>query len=257
MNKRYLVLFLVGLILLFFLFKIEIINIFNFIKLNMSNLQTQIYHEVSVLKNQKKQIEDLEEENKKLKNKIAYLNSILFNCKDLNKLNFIKRADLILTKTISYASLPDFSQIYIDYSPKGKLPQGLVYNNLAAGIVVKKVGNYSLAFLNSNKNTSYTVYILDKNNSIPGIFYGKINTIKYIPKFKHIKKGDLVITSGLDGIFYKGAKVGVIESIKQTNLYQEAKIKLFYNNLNPNYFYVVNKYDRIKKKGGGNGTSKH
>ena len=96
---------------------------------------------------------------------------------------------------------------------------------------------------------------MDNNNSIPGIFYGKINVIKYIPKFKRIKKGDLVITSGLDGVFYEGAKVGIIENVKQTSLYQEAKVKLFYNTLEPNYFYVVRR--EIKLKGGENGFNKH
>ena len=216
-------------------------------------MQTSIVNEINSITNQSIKIKSLTKENLKLKNEIAYLNSLLYNCKDLNKLKYIKDSNLILTKTISYAKLPDFSEIYIDYDPKGKLPQGIVYNNLAAGIVVKKVGDYSLAYLNSNQNTSYAVYVLDKNNSIPGIFYGKINTIKYIPKFKIIKKGDLVITSGLDGIFYKGAKVGIIESVKQTNLYQEAKIKLFYNDLDPNYFYVVKR----NIKGGENGLNKH
>ncbi len=253
MNKRYLILFLLGFIFLFFIFRNELIDLFNFIKLNVIEIQTSISNEINSIKNQSIKIKSLTKENLKLREKIAYLNSLLYNCKDLNKLKYIKDSNLILTKTISYAKLPDFSEIYIDYNPKGKLPQGLVYNNLAAGIVAKKVGDYSLAYLNSNKNTSYTVYILDKNSSIPGIFYGKIDTIKYIPKFKTIKKGDLVITSGLDGIFYKGAKVGIIENIKQTNLYQEAKVKLFYNNLEPSYFYVVKR----KIKGGENGFNKH
>ncbi len=256
MNKKYLILFLLGFVLIFFIFKTQITDFFNFLKLNFNHIQSNIYNELNSLKNQSLQIKKLKQENSFLKNKIAYLNSLIYNCKDFEKL--IKDSNLTLTKTISYASLPDFSAIYIDYKPKGKFPKGLVYNNLAAGIVVKGVGNYSLAFLNSNKKTSYTVYVIDGNNSIPGIFNGKINLIKYIPKFKNIKKGDLVITSGLDGIFYKGAKVGIIESVKQTNLYQEAKVKLFYNDLNPNYFYVVDKFDKIgKKEEGRDGIKKH
>jgi len=244
MNRRYLLLFLIGFAFLFFLFKTPIIEFFNFLKLNVQKIETDISNKISFFKNQSLTIEKLKSENLFLKNKIASLNALVYNCKDFQKL--IKDSNLTLAKTISYAALPDFSQIYINYNAKGKLPKGLVYNNLAAGIVVKKVGNYSLALLNSNKKTSYSIYIIDENNSIPGIFYGKINTVKYIPKFKKIKPGDLVITSGLDGIFYKGAKVGVVESINQTSLYQTAKIRLFYNDLSPNYFYVVDKYDRIK-----------
>ena len=256
MNKKYLILLLLGFVLIFFLFKTQITEFFNFLKLNFNRMETNIYSELNAFQNQSLQIKKLKNENRFLKNKIAYLNSVVYNCRDFKKL--IKDSNLTLSKTISYASLPDFSMIYIDYKPKGKFPKGLVYNNLAAGIVVKSAGDYSLALLNSNKKTSYTVYILDGNNSVPGIFYGKIDTIKYIPKFKTVKKGDLVITSGLDGIFYKGAKVGVVENIKETNLYKEAKIKLFYNDLEPNYFYVVDKFDKIgKKEEGRNGIKKH
>ncbi len=133
--------------------------------------------------------------------------------------------------------MPDFTQIYIDYNNSFSIPRGLVYNNLAAGIVIKNFKNYSLALLNSNNKTSYTVFI--GKNEIPGIFYGKINTIKYIPKFKKINIGDIVITSGLDKVFYKGVKVGIITEVIEKNLYQEAKVKLFYNDLNPQFFYVI------------------
>jgi len=245
MNRRYLILFILGFTFFVFLFKTPIITFINFLKINFQEIQDNISNKIEFLKHQSITIEKLKKENINLRKKISSLNAFIYNCQDFQKL--IKDSNLTFTKTISYAALPDFSQIYITYKAKNELPKGLVYNNLAAGIVIKKVGNYSLAILNSNEKTSYSVYIIDNNNLIPGIFYGKVNLIKYIPKFKHIKKGDLVITSGLDGVFYKGAKVGIIENVKQTNLYQEAKIKLFYNSLSPNYFYVIDKYHRIKR----------
>ena len=255
MNRRYLLLFLVGFIFLLFVFKNQVLNFFNFLKLHLFEIQQSISLEITSLRNQSLKIKELTNENLVLKSKIQELNSLLYNCLDYKKL--IKDSNLSLVKTISYANLPDFSEIYIDYEAKGVLPKGLVYNNLAAGIVVKRVGKYSLAFLNSNEKTSYTVFVIHNNRFIPGIFYGKENIIRYLPKFKEIKKGDLVITSGLDGVFYKGAKVGIVENVKETNLYQEAKVKLFYDDLAPNYFYVVEKYDRIRKKGGENGSHKH
>ena len=243
MNKKYLFLFLIGLAFIFFILRAEVISFFNFLKFNLSNIEDKVITDLNYLKNQVFLIKKLKKENLLLKSEIAKFNSYFYNCKDLKK---IKDSNLTLVKTISYAALPDFSQIYIDYKSQPPFPKGLVYNNLAAGIVVKNIKNYSLALLNSNKKTSYTVFIIHNKKLIPGIFYGKKNIIKYIPKFKTIKKGDLVITSGLDRVFYKGAKVGIIEKIKETNLYKEAKIKLFYDDLNPNYFYVVDKYDKIK-----------
>jgi rod shape-determining protein MreC len=116
---------------------------------------------------------------------------------------------------------------------------------MAAGIVVKNYGNYSLALLNSNPKTTYTVII--GKNEIPGIFYGKDNVVKYIKKYVPIKVGDIVKTSGLDGIFYKGALVGVVQQVTQKKLYQEVKLKLYYDKLTPDFFYVVEKNATIKQ----------
>ena len=247
MNKKYLLLFSFLFILLFSIpfIKDETIGGINFLKSYIENFYEYEKESINSLINQSKKIRELKKENFLLKEKILYFESFYKNCQDLKKFKFVKDSNLVFTKVISYAALPDFSQIYINYNAKGKLPKGLVYNNLAAGIVVKSFRNYSLTFLNSNEKTSYTVFI-GKNN-IPGIFYGKIDTIKYIPKFKKIKKGDLVITSGLDGVFYKGARVGVIKKVIQKKLYQEAEIKLFYDDLAPDYFYVVEKRKILKK----------
>jgi len=186
---------------------------------------------------QKNTLQNLLEENKYLKNEIQKIAVKYATCKDLRYFKKVKFPNVVFTQVISYAALPDFTQVYINYDKPFKVPRGLVYNNLAAGIAIKHYSNYSLALLNSNERTSYTVYI--GKNKIPGIFYGKINTVKYIPKFKPVKIGDIVITSGLDGVVYQGALVGKVVEVVEKKLYQEAKIKLFYNDLNPEFFYVV------------------
>ena len=177
------------------------------------------------------------EENKFLKDEIQKIAVKYATCKDLKYFKKVKFPNVVFTQVISYAALPDFTQVYINYDKPFTIPRGLVYNNLAAGIAIKHYSNYSLALLNSNEKTSYTVYI--GKNKIPGIFYGKINTVKYIPKFKPVKIGDIVITSGLDGVFYQGVLVGKVIEVFEKKLYQEAKIKLFYNDLNPKFFYVI------------------
>jgi len=254
MNKKYLIFFSFLFVLLFSipLVKNMVLDVFNFIKDEAFRDIEKIEEKISLYQHQAKQIENLKKQNKKLLYELAKLDSFIENCKDLKNFKFVKNSNLVFTKVISYAALPDFSQIYVDFAGN-KYPKGLVYNNVAAGILIKRVGDYSLGVLNSNKKATYTVYI--GKNQIPGIFFGKEDIIKYIPKFKKIKVGDLVITSGLDGIFYKGAKVGIVTNIISKKLYQEAKVKLFYNRLNPNYFYVVNK--KINIKGGVYGNTKH
>jgi len=239
MSRRLLVLFA---LLIIGFFQIPVVKKYtlesaNSLKNSFSSFVTSVKKTYNEYIEQKNTLQNLLEENKYLKNEIQKIAVKYATCKDLKYFKKIKIPNVVFTQVISYAALPDFTQIYINYDKPFTIPRGLVYNNLAAGIAVKHYSNYSLALLNSNEKTSYTVYI--GKNKIPGIFYGKINTVKYIPKFKPVKIGDIVITSGLDGVFYQGALVGKVVEVVEKKLYQEAKIKLFYNDLNPEFFYVV------------------
>jgi len=217
--------------------KDKILQLTNSLRKELSFFIVNLRHNFDIYFDQKDTLKKLIKENQYLKGKIEEIAIKYAICKDLKYFKKLNFPNIVFTQVISYASLPDFTQLYIDYNNSFNIPRGLVYNNLAAGIVIKNFENSSLALLNSNKKTSYTVFIGE--NEIPGIFYGKINTIKYIPKFKKINIGDIVITSGLDKVFYKGAKVGIITEVIEKNLYQEAKVKLFYNDLNPKFFYVI------------------
>lgn len=243
MNKRYLFLFSFLIILLFQIpfVKKNVIIVFNAFKETALNIKNKISNEIEAISIKKEELNSLKKENEELKFKLNKLESYFYECKDLKAFKRMDKDNLIFVKAVSYVKIPDFTSVYVTFDSNFTHPMGLVYNNLAAGVLVKKVGNYGLAYLNSNPKTSYTVFI--GQNEIPGIFYGKENVIKYIPKFKQINVGDLVITSGLDGIFYKGALVGKVTRIEQKKLYQEAKVKLFYDKLNPTYFYAVKGVD--------------
>jgi len=244
MNKRYFYTLLTLFFILLFYFKepikIFILSEFNQLKYNLKNIYQNIVFHIDIHINQANQIKKLTLENKEYINYISKVAPILNNCEKLKEFKKIKNPNVIFTQTISYANLPDITSIYISFKDNNIThPKGLIYNNLAAGIVIKGYKNFSLALLNSNAKTSYTVFI--GKNKIPGILFGgKTITLKYIPKYKKININDLVITSGLDNIFYEGVKVGVITSITQKKLYQEATIKPFYNSYHPSFFYVVN-----------------
>jgi len=219
----------------------------NSLKNSFSSFLTSLKESYEEYIDQKDTIENILKENKFLKDEIQRIAVRYATCRDLKHFRSLQIPNVVFTQVISYAKLPDFTQVYINYDKPFTTPRGLVYNNMAAGIAVKHYSNYSLALLNSNEKTSYTVYI--GSEKIPGIFYGKINTIKYIPKFKKVNIGDLVVTSGLDGVFYQGARVGEVTEVKEKKLYQEAKVRLFYNDLNPEFFYVVQTpLEKIQKK---------
>ncbi len=54
-----------------------------------------------------------------------------------------------------------------------------------------------------------------------------------------LAKGDEVVTSGLDGIFFAGVKVGTVTKVHRLNAYIEATVKPHYNAFSPGYFYLV------------------
>jgi len=241
-NKYFYILITIFLVIIFYL-KTEITNntlfLFNKTKNTIQHYILDIQNSISTHFNQAKQIQTLKKENQEYKNYLMNSNILIQKCQSLQNFKQLKTKQVTFTQTISYANLPDMTSIYIDYSDKNiTTPKGLVFNNQTAGIVIKNIKNFSLAYLNNNTKTSYTVFI--GKNKIPGILFGgeKI-IIKYIPKYHKINIGDLVITSGLDKIFYEGVNVGKISSITQKTLYQEAIIKPFYNTLHPTFFYVV------------------
>jgi len=205
------------------------------IQIYITNIQMNIHKHF----NQAHQIEFLTKKNKEYQDYIAKISPILLEAKQLKYFEKLNKPNLTFSSVISYAKLPDLTTIYIDYNKSISSPKGLIYNNQTAGVVLQNFKNFSLATLNNNPNTSYTVFI--GKDKIPGVLFGGNKVIiKYIPKYHKINIDDIVITSGLDKIFYEGVKVGKVEKIIQTDLYQEVILKPFYNPLHPNFFYVVN-----------------
>jgi len=245
MNKKYFYILITIFLVIIFYFKSLIISnvllVFNQTKQNISEYITHIHNNIKTHFNQAEQIKLLNKENQHYKNYIEKIKPILLSYKQLTKLQKIDTPNVVFTQTISYAKLPDMTMIYIDYIDKNlTTPKGLIYNNVTAGIVLKSFNKFSLASLNNNEQTSYTVFI--GKEKIPGVLFGGNKVIiKYIPKYKKIKIGDKIITSGLDKIFYEGINVGIIQKIIQHPLYQEAIIQPFYNPLHPNFFYVISK----------------
>ncbi len=242
MNKRFVYIFLAIFLAFVFYFKTSIENnilyIFNQTKSNINSIIQYFDMKIDTYFNQAYKIEKLTKTNEEYQKFIAKTIPLLKNYQELQKLIKIKNPKVIFTQTISYSALPDMSQIYITYDNNITHPLGLICNNQTAGIVTKKIKNFSLALLNNNPNTSYTVFI--GKDKIPGVvFGGEKMMIKYIPKYHKININDIVITSGLDNIFYEGLRVGKVISVSKTPLYQEAVVKPFYNPLHPKFFYVV------------------
>ncbi len=145
-----------------------------------------------------------------------------------------------LVRAISYAKFGDVNRVWLEIPEyNASKVYGLTYKELVAGIVIPQ-NNKPLALLNRDVQSSYSVYVGDAQ--APGIAHGnnaKYLIVKFIPAWFTIHKGDEVITSGLDELFFKGLKVGKVISLNKSQGYQNAIIEPYYEAHDLNYFHII------------------
>lgn len=191
-----------------------------------------------------KKIKELEAQNLELK---EY--KILYNTVE-TQLNTLKdflihieipetKPQIELVKVLSYVDYNDFTRVWLDRTPKDEKILGLISENYAAGIAVNRNGK-SVGLLNGNKDCTYAVFIGESKS--PGIITaGKDATeleVKFIPIWSDINKGDEVVTSGMDNIFFEGLKVGRVLEVTEQASMKIATIKPYVNALKKKYFYT-------------------
>jgi len=157
-----------------------------------------------------------------------------------NNSSFKVNPKVELVRTISYAKFGDINKVWIDTPDfNSSKVYGLVHKENVAGIVIMKDGR-PMALLNGALKSSYAVYVGE--DKAPGIVHG-LNTkeliVEFIPTWIKIKEGDEVLTSGLDNLFFPGLKVGKVLSVEQSQGYQNAIIRPYYNASNPDYFHLI------------------
>lgn len=149
--------------------------------------------------------------------------------------------DVHLVRSISYATLGVYTKIWIDYDENVDNERifGLVKDGYAVGIA-KWVDNHLLGMLNGDTDCSYSVYIGD--NRVPGILRSIKNggiIIDYIPAWQSVKSGDIVRTSGLDGIFFEDVQVGILGNVKYENGYLRADITPYNFSNRLSYLWLI------------------
>lgn len=194
---------------------------------------------------QAKKIEQLKEELSRYENNHLVMQQMASEIEDLYKknhsnLDFDPQVQLV--RTLSYAKFNNFNKLWLDIEDyNGSKIYGLTYKELVAGIVVNSNGK-AQALLNKDIKSSYSVFV--GKELAPGIAHGNNGEnllVKFIPAWFNIKKGDEVITSGLDTLFFKGLRVGEVLSVSKAQGYQTAIIEPYYKANNPNYFHMIKK----------------
>jgi len=190
---------------------------------------------------QKKEIQELRTENRSLKDSAEVLSAFASKLNDILKINGIEEyvPKVKLVRSVSYANLNDYYKVWIDYKDfNSSRVYGLLDRGNSAGIVVQKDGN-PMALLLGDPKSIFSVFIGDEK--IPGVVMGKKKEVhvKYIPLWMNPKKGDEVVTSGLDGIFFAGVRVGVVTEIIKEELSKTAIIKPYSKISVPAYYHII------------------
>lgn len=192
---------------------------------------------------QAQKIEELQNKLQKHENNHLIMKQLANEIQDLYKENnsTLKiNPKVQLVRTISYEKFGNFNRLWMDIPDYNSSKiYGLTYKEFVAGIVIPK-NKKPLALLNGDIKSAYSVYI-GKDNA-PGIAHGNNDeflVINFIPAWFKIKKGDEVITSGLDKIFFKGLKVGRVISVTKSQGYQNAVVQQYYKANEPSYFHMI------------------
>jgi len=220
-----------------------ILDFTNSLKSIYIDIENRLADAIEEYFDQARQIRQLRQQNRELmRYKIAYkdLHDTLERFRQECNVTFtIDSMQLAYVKVLSYVNFGDFTSMWLDVDLEPKKIYGILKGESVAGIAVRE-GEKSLALLNGNKKCSYGVLI---GGDVSGIAVGSGDNryvdVKYIPTYAHIKHGDLVITSGLDGIFAYGLSVGVVTQVWQEGSYKVAKVRTFADLSHPRFFWLM------------------
>jgi len=169
-------------------------------------------------------------ENKKLKKIIMQNSEIRNRLIELELSNKRLRSLLNFKKTFFYTVLaaeivgrdpsPWYKTIIIDKGKDENVKKGLpvVVSEGIVGQIVEVTGNYSKVLLLVDQNSA--VDSLVQRTRARGIVKGESGGrcyVKYILRKHEVMSGDVIISSGLDGVFPKGLRIGYVSKVIKYN----------------------------------------
>lgn len=144
-----------------------------------------------------------------------------------------------LVESIGYANLNDYGKVWLRFDDFNQSRiYGLLQKGYAAGIVVANDG-HPQALLLSDPKSIFAVYVGE--SKMQGIVQGnrKEVLVKYISQWLLPQVGDEVVTSGLDGIFFEGIKVGVVSKVIEEESSKTVVITPYVTPHVPSYMHVI------------------
>lgn len=201
----------------------------------------------------------LEQENQRLKEENLELLGRLSESKNKERENEFLRKEfeqprsaeqenfkLLLTKTISKNPINFYSEILIDKGERDGVKIGqavIISDRVLIGMISQVYWRTSLVILvNSNK---FQTEIFTAESLASGIIKGQLNYLflDFIPKEKHLKEGELVVTSGQNN-FPRGLLLGKIKSFlsKPEQILQEVIVTPLFSDADLENIFIVLDY---------------
>jgi rod shape-determining protein MreC len=175
-------------------------------------------------------VKKVRSENLHLETKILKLESELVELEKLRQENQALRSQIknieelgiedrvLLAYTMGNNEDTTGSTIFINkgYLHKVKTGDIVIIDNIVIGLVKDVSANKSLVELITSSEMSATVYDLNSPQKTEGLAMGQFGTsilIERILPGEYIEPGDIIVTSGKDGIFLPGLYVGKVEEV--------------------------------------------
>lgn len=204
-------------------------------------------------------IKNLKKENTELSLKIQELLAENISLKEIEKENQSLREALniglekefklgiaeIIGKDISQDAL------LINKGKRDGLIEGMpviTQQKILLGRIDKIYNDYSSILLISNKKSSFDAKLAEKE--ILGLVKGQGNlklSFNLVPKDKEIKQGDLIVATSLGGVFPEGLLIGIVESVRKTDIepFQNAEVSLMFNFYNLEKVFIILNFTRL------------
>ncbi|MEZ4872374.1 MAG: rod shape-determining protein MreC [Bdellovibrionales bacterium] len=191
----------------------------------------------------------LERENAELRAQLGTMTELKLENERLNQLIDFKsrtKMQLLASRVVGQDLVPEHSTITINRG---------TYHGVEQGMAVLTVGGAVGYILQAELLSSQVILITDRFSAVDalvqrtrarGIVVGmsrELCNLNYLKRGDDVKKGDMIVTSGLDNIFPKGFPVGEVTEVKQSEYgvtqYVELKPAVNPNNLEE-VFVVLN-----------------
>jgi rod shape-determining protein MreC len=167
----------------------------------------------------RQQNERLQEDVRRLRAEVVgYREDRLANAR-LRKLLAFKETSglsLLSAQVVGRSATPWFRTVMIDRGSRDGVLRGMtvVVPEGVVGRVISASGGHAKVLLANDRNSAIDALV--QRSRVQGIFVGAgdgMGSLKYVARRDDLRRADLVLSSGLGGVFPKGLPLGVVEEV--------------------------------------------